>query len=101
MITKKFDEFVIFNQFFDRSVQLSSSFGKTFSCVRDACWYKDKVYKADIYRKNNTCTSCVFNGFKYIKCPLEFTADDYFVTSNGAVYDAIQADYIVLRIMGY
>ena len=24
-----------------------------------------------------------------------------FVTSNGAVYDAIQAAYIVLRIMGY
>ena len=24
------------------------------------------MYKADIYRKNNTCTSCVFNGFKYI-----------------------------------
>ena len=28
-----------------------------------------------------------------IKCPLEITADDYFVTSNGAVYDAIQAAY--------
>ena len=36
-----------------------------------------------------------------IKCPFEITADDYFVTSNGAVYDAIQAAYIVLRIMGY
>ena len=36
-----------------------------------------------------------------IKCPLEITADDYFVTSNAAVYDAIQAAYIVLRIMGY
>ena len=24
-------------------------------------------YQADIYRKNNTYTSCVFNGFKYIK----------------------------------
>ena len=35
-----------------------------------------------------------------INCPLEVTADDYFVTSNGAVYDAIQAAYIVLRIMG-
>ena len=51
---------------FGRSVQLSSNFGKTFSYVRDACWYKDNVYQADIYRKNNTCTSCVFNGFKYI-----------------------------------
>ena len=50
---------------FGRSVQLSSSFGKTFSYVRDACEYIDKVYQADIYRKNNTCTSCVFNGFKY------------------------------------
>ena len=36
-----------------------------------------------------------------IKSPLEITADDYFVTSNGAVYDAIQAAYIVLRVMGY
>ena len=35
-----------------------------------------------------------------IKCPLEITADDYFVSSNSAVYDAIQAAYIVLRIMG-
>ena len=24
------------------------------------------MYQADIYRKNNICTSCVFNGFKYI-----------------------------------
>ena len=36
-----------------------------------------------------------------IKCPLEITADDYFVTSNGAVYHAIQTAYIVLRILGY
>ena len=36
-----------------------------------------------------------------IKCPLEITADDYFVTLNSEVYDAIQAAYIVLRIMGY
>ena len=35
------------------------------------------------------------------KCPLEITADDSFVTSNDTVYDAIQAAYIVLRIMGY
>ena len=54
-----------FTKIFCRSVQLSSNFGKTFSYVRGACWYKDKVYQADIYRKNNTCTSCVFNGFKY------------------------------------
>ena len=65
MVTKKFDEFVIFHQNFGRGVQLSSSFGKTFSYVRYACKYKDKVYQADIYRKNNTCTSCGFNGFKY------------------------------------
>ena len=37
MITKKFDELVIFHQHFGRSVQLGSSFGKTFSYVRDAC----------------------------------------------------------------
>ena len=55
-----------FTKMFDRSVQLSSSFGKTFSYVRGACEYKGKVYQADIDRKNNTCTSCVFNGFKYI-----------------------------------
>ena len=55
-----------FTKIFGRSVQLSTSFGKTFSYVRDACKYKCKVYLADIYRKNNTCTSCVFNGFKYI-----------------------------------
>ena len=36
-----------------------------------------------------------------IKCLLEITADDYFVTSNAAVYDTIQAAYIVLRILGY
>ena len=54
-----------FTKIFGRSVQLSSSCGKTFSYVRDACLYKDKVYQADIYRKNNTCASCVFNGFKY------------------------------------
>ena len=44
---------------------------------------------------------CVSFFVGYIKCPLEITADDYFVTSNGVVYDAIQAAYIVLRIMGY
>ena len=54
-----------FTKIFDRSVQLSSSFGKTFSYVRGACEYKDKVYQVYIYRKNNTCTCCVFNGFKY------------------------------------
>ena len=36
-----------------------------------------------------------------IKCLLEITADDYFVTSKGAVYYAIQVAYIVLRILGY
>ena len=33
-----------------------------------------------------------------IKCPLEITADDYFVTSNGADYNAIQAAYICLFV---
>ena len=36
-----------------------------------------------------------------IKCPLDITADDEFVTSNGAVCDAIQAAFIVLGIVGY
>ena len=40
-----------FTKIFGRSVQLRSSFGKTFSYVRDACKYKDKVYQADIFRK--------------------------------------------------
>ena len=35
-----------------------------------------------------------------IKCTLEITADDHFVASNGADYDAIQAAYRALRIMG-
>ena len=48
-------------------------------------------YTLDIYR--NICSA--------IKCSLEITADDYFVTSNGAVYDPIQAAYTVQRIMGY
>ena len=72
-----------FTKIFGRSVQLSSSFGKTFSYVRDACEYKDKVFKADIYNENNTCTSCVFNGFKYmsvitvsIHCPPEMSEID-------------------------
>ena len=39
--------------------------------------------------------------FSAIKCPFKITADDYFVPSNGTVYNAIQAAYIVLRIMGY
>ena len=37
-----------------------------FSYVRDAYKFRNKVYQADYYRKNNTCISCVFNGFKYI-----------------------------------
>ena len=59
MVTKKLLNLSFFTKNFGRSVQLSSSFGKTFS-------YIDKVYQADIYREKNICTSCVFNGFKYI-----------------------------------
>ena len=55
-----------FTKIFGRSVQLSSSIGKTFSYLRDSCLFKDKVYQADIYRKYKTGTSCPFNGFKYI-----------------------------------
>ena len=36
-----------------------------------------------------------------IKYPLEITADDYLVTSKGAVYDANPAAYIVLRIIDF
>ena len=48
------------------------------------------------YTLDRYCSIC-----SAIKCPLEITADDYFVASNGVVYNAIQAAYIVLRIMGY
>ena len=50
-------------------------------------------YNWDIY--HSICSA--------IKCQLEITAEDYFVTSNGAIYGAIQAACrpIVLRIMGY
>ena len=65
-------------EIFGRSVQLSSSFGKTFSYVRGACKCKDKVYQADIYRKNNTCTSCVFNGFKYILITVRIDLYNFF-----------------------
>ena len=30
------------------------------------------MYQADFYRKNNTCISCVFNGFKYTNCVASF-----------------------------
>ena len=48
------------------------------------------------YTWDRYCSIC-----SSIKFPLEITAGDYFVASNGAVYDAIKAAYIVLRIMGY
>ena len=56
--------------------------------------------------RTHFCTvSAIHLGYRSIcsaiKCPLEITADDYFVISNGAVYDAIQAAYIDLRKMGY
>ena len=51
------------------------------------------VFKYTLDRYRSICSA--------IKCPLEITADDYFVTSNGVVYDAIQAAYIVLGILGY
>ena len=45
---------------------------------------------------------CIIPGIDIVVfAQLQITADDYFVTSNGAVYDAIQAAYIVLWIMGY
>ena len=47
-------------------MQSSSSFAKMFLYEREACSYIDKVYFAAVYiKKNNICTSCVFNGFKY------------------------------------
>ena len=70
-----------FTKIFDRSVQLSSSFGKTFFYVRDACKYKDKVYQADIHRKNNTYISCVFNGFKYSLLLMSCRLEAHFVGS--------------------
>ena len=46
-------------------------------------------YTLDRYR--STCSA--------IKCLLEITADDYFVTSNGAVYDAILDNGLLTRFM--
>ena len=66
MVTKKMMNLSFFTNFFGRSVQLSSSFGKTFSYVRDACKYKDKVYQADSYRKNKKCHKLVMNAPKGI-----------------------------------
>ena len=37
-----------------------------FLYVREACKYTDKENYVAMYRKNNICISCVFNGFKYI-----------------------------------
>ena len=71
-----------FTKSFDRSEQLSSSFDKTFSYVRGACEYKDKVYQAYIDRKNNTLTSCVFNGFKYMLINSMFYMIDKIVNLN-------------------
>ena len=66
MVTNKFD--VIFTppppKKKCRSVQSSLSFAKVFSYEREACQCINKVYCIAIYKKNNTCTCCVFNGFK-------------------------------------
>ena len=65
----------------DRSVQLSSSFGKTFSFVKDACYYKDKVYQTAIYRKNNTWTKCVLIALSIVTDQVDLgqSAELYFV----------------------
>ena len=55
-----------FTNIFSRCALSSSSFAKTFLYVREACKYTDKVNYVAMYRKNNICISCVFNGFKYI-----------------------------------
>ena len=76
-------------------------------------WYLVKINTLVFFLNENTRLVPIFVlSVKYtldrirsvcsaIKCPLEITADDYIITSNGAVVDAIQAAYIVLRIMGY
>ena len=49
-----------------RSVQCSSSFPETFSYGRVAGKsYIDKACYVAMNETNNTCISCVFNGFKY------------------------------------
>ena len=65
MVTKKLMNLSFFTKIFGRSVQLSSSFGKTFSYVGTLVSTKTKCIKLICIGKNNTCTSCVFNGFKY------------------------------------
>ena len=56
-----------FTKIFRRCAQPSSSFAKTFLYVREAFKYTDKGNYFAMYRKNNICVSCVFNGFKYRK----------------------------------
>ena len=74
-------------------------------CLKYIFRIKFKIPILDLMRLPKNCVP--FEGLysssicSAIKCPLEYTADDYFVTSNVGVYDAIQAAYIVLRIMGY
>ena len=44
------------------------------------------MFVAFLYSLSIYCSTC-----SDIKCTLETSADDYLLTSNGAVYDAIQA----------
>ena len=67
MVTKKFDEFVIFHQFFLAEVcnwaQVLLQHSRTLKTLVNT---KTKCINLVSIRKNNTCTSCVFNDFKYI-----------------------------------
>ena len=55
-----------YTKIFSGCAQSSSSFAKTFLYVREACKYIDKGNNIAMYRKNDICIGCVFNGFKYI-----------------------------------
>ena len=55
-----------FTKIFISSAQWGLGLDETFSYEREAVSYIDKGYYAAIGDNNNTCISCVFNGFKYM-----------------------------------
>ena len=65
------------------------------------CWNENTRLVPILYCQCNTPWIDIIVFAQQKKCPLEIIEDDYFVTSNCAVYDAIQAAYIVLRIIGF
>ena len=57
-----------FTQKSTRSAKLSSVFAERFSGEGQADFAINKAHKVSQKGRNNLYISCVFNGFKYIKC---------------------------------